>query len=459
MSSQIGHSNQLRASDDRTSGTNEHEQVTSSDDRTANDADTDAEQVKPSRTALVMTIAAVGIRVSAAIVLLIGPWVDEAAELAGWDIERFLAIAGESGRAWRDTAVEYPPGSVVVFELLERFSPRGAADLVTAHRFLVVIGLTADLMVAWLLHRRNERVGLTYLILGLPLVPMGLLRLDLVATLPAVAAVLLAIPPRATAERGSGAARAATSGGLVAIGAMIKLWPALLIPALWSTRRDRAAAAGIAGCAAATLAWLVWADAGLDPVRQVVDLRGATGWQLESIGGVVTALADAVGLRPLGPSEGVRLELNAFRVGTLRPWVVTVGRVVAVVAMAALAWRARRTVGRPNLQVFGAMMLGCVAALIVTSPLLSPQFVLWLTPWAALVAADDHHRPNLLPPGPVALTASITVTTGLVLTIFSPPDLADPVAATMLAVRNGLLLVVPISCWRWLGRTAPPSAA
>ena len=388
---------------------------------------------------------------------MVGPWVDEATELAGWDIERFLAIARDGGRAWRDAAVEYPPGSVIVFELLDRLSPSGAVGLVTAHRVLVLIALSADLAVAWLLHRRDRRAGLTYLLLGLPLVPMGLLRLDIVAALPAVAAVLLVTRPSPCPEPVNEPSRLTAAGALVAAGAMIKLWPALLIPALWSGRRERAAAAGIVAGALTTVWWLFWAGAGLDPIRQVVDLRGATGWQLESVGGVLTTLADAAGLRTLGPEEGVRLELNAFRIGTLIPWLVTVGRAVAVAAMAALAWRARRVASGPDLSVIAAVMLGCVAALVVTSPLLSPQFLLWLTPWAALLMADGHRQPASRLPAPVLLTAGATVLTGVALTIFGPPDLADPAAAAMLAVRNGLLIALPVSCWRWLGRNAPPS--
>lgn len=393
----------------------------------------------------------------AALALLVGPWADEAAELAGWDIERFLVIARESGRAWRDTAVEYPPGSVVVFELLDRLSPVGSGGVVAAHRLLIVLGLIVDLLVAWLLLRRDRRAGLAYLLLGLPLVPMGLLRLDLVATLPAVAAVLLVLRPAGPSGRERSGVRIAAAGGLVAVGATVKLWPALLIPALWSIRRERTAAAGIAAGALATALWLVWAGTGLDPISQVVDLRGATGWQLESVGGVATALADAVGVRPLGPAEGVRLELDAFRIGTLTPWVVTAGRALAVAAIAALAWRGRRATERSELPVAGAVMLGSVAALIVTSPLLSPQFLLWLTPWAALLMIDDQRPSTRRPPSPVVLTAGATILTGVALTIFGPPDLAHPLAATMLAVRNALLVVLPISCWRWLDRSAPPS--
>ena len=63
------------------------------------------------------------------------------------------------------------------------------------------------------------------------------------------------------------------------------------------------------------------------PVDQVLSLRGATGWHVESLVGALVALftdADAT------------LELNAYRIGTLRPTLVTLGRVGAVGAMAVL---------------------------------------------------------------------------------------------------------------------------
>ena len=173
-------------------------------------------------------------------------------------------------------------------------------------------------------------------------------------------------------------------------------------------------------------------------------------------GGVITSLGDATGVAPLDGRSGVRLELNAFRIGTLVPWMVTAGRLLAVMAIAALTWRARRTVGRHPAAVLGTVMTGGVAALIVTSPLLSPQFLLWLTPWAALVTVDGAEAADgsgRRVAAPVVLTGAATVVTGLVLALFGPPDLAHPVAAATLAVRNGLLLALPVSCWRWLGPT------
>ncbi len=406
----------------------------------------------------------------AALALIAGPWTDEVAELAGWDIERFLAIANDTGRAWRDRAVEYPPGSVVVFELLDRLSPSIPEGVVAAHRVLVVLMLAVDLAVARILGRYGLRAAATYLVLGLPLVPMGLLRLDLLATLAAMVAVAVAVAAGNGSRATTGPVNrpdrwsSALAGVLVAVGAMVKLWPALLVPALWAVRRERAAVAGVAAGLVLTLWWLLWADAGLSPVRQVIDLREATGWHVESLGGVATVLADVTGVRSLETGEEIRRELDAFRVGTLNSTMVMVGRILAVGAIAGLAWRARTPreeliVGRTpheELAVLGAVMTGSVAALLITSPLLSPQFLLWLTPWAALMIIDPGRRGV---PTPLVLTAAAATLTGAVLAVFGPPDLGHPVAAFVLAVRNLLLLALPVSCWRWLGRNDRGSSA
>ena len=376
-------------------------------------------------------ILAVAVRVAAAAVLVAGPWTNEPSELAGWDVARFQQLADEPGRPYADHEVEYPPGSVVLIEAL------AGGGVVRTHRLLVTLSLAVDLGVAALVQRLGgDRAAGAYLLLGLPLVPMGLLRFDLWAALAAVGAVAVAASST-TARRGTDVAVDIAVGVLVAAGALVKVWPALLVAGLWAVGRGRAAVASLVAMAAAGVAWLTWAGAGLDPVRQVLSLRGATGWHLESIPGSLVAL--------FGSSQP-ELQLDAFRIGHLDGRLVLAGRVVTLAVVAALAVgvrRSRRTVG--SVASDGAadrlalVMLGATGALIVTAPLLSPQFLLWLTPWAALQLTGG---PSDTARRLVALTAVVTVVTGVTLTVFGPPDVGQPLPALLLLGRDAALVAL-----------------
>ncbi|MEZ5409670.1 MAG: hypothetical protein R2761_16700 [Acidimicrobiales bacterium] len=405
-----------------------------------------------------LVILAVAVRVVAAAVLVAGPWTNEPSELGGWDVARFQQMADEPGRPWADHEVEYPPGSVVLIEAL------AGGGVVRTHRLLVGLSLAVDLGVAALVGRLGgERAAGTYLLLGLPLVPMGLLRFDLWAALAAIGALAVAAAtasssPTADDRPGRPGTRRALPmplpalaadvavGLLVAAGALVKVWPALLVAALWAGRRGRAAAASLAAMAVSGAAWLAWAGAGLDPVRQVLSLRGATGWHLESIPGSLVAL--------FGSSQP-ELQLDAFRIGHLDPRVVLAGRVLTLGVVAILAVGVRRhRVGRgadaseagPGGPAgLALVMLGATAALVVTAPLLSPQFLLWLTPWAALqsggtpVGAGDRGDDRRML---VLLTAVATTVTGATLTVFGPPDVGRTVPALLLLGRDVALVAL-----------------
>ncbi len=382
-----------------------------------------------------LIILAVAVRVVAAAVLVAGPWTDEASELAGWDVARFQQMADEPGRPYTDHEVEYPPGSVVLIEAL------AGGGVVRTHRLLVTLSVAVDLGVAALVWRLGgDRAAGAYLLLGLPLVPMGLLRFDLWAALAATGALAVAASPSARTrsptaggDRGHatpqipGLAADIAAGVLVAAGALIKVWPALLVAALWAAGRGRAAAASLAAMVVAGAAWLTWAGAGLEPARQVLSLRGATGWHLESIPGSLVALLGSA--RP-------ELQLDAFRIGHLDPRLVLAGRVITVGVTAALAagMRRGRWAAAPQAARWGLVMLGATAALIVTAPLLSPQFLLWLTPWAALQLGTDKRL--------VVLTGVATTMTGATLAVFGPPDVGRPLPALLLLGRDAALLAL-----------------
>ncbi len=382
-------------------------------------------------------MVAIVIRVVAIGVLLLGPWTDEATELSGWDAERFQEIADRDAAAWVDQPIEYPPGSVALFDLI------AGDDVVSTNRAIIVVSAIAEVAGTALLWRRfGARAAKGFTILGLPLVPMGYLRLDLVVTIiAAAAAVALVSGPHKSGR--TGRLGQAAFAALVVIGAMIKLWPALLIMGAVGIGRRSAALFTAALGALAGLIWLGVVGDGLEPLDQVLSLRGATGWHLESLPGALIALVD---------DGEPRLELNAFRIGTISDPLVLVGRALAVLMTIALAVAAAAHSGERGLPVrrLGLVMLGSVAALMITAPLVSPQFVLWLTPWGALLLVDrgdggpEDDEPAL--DRPLWLLAAAVVLTGFTLTAFGPANLAQTVPALLLTVRNLALLAIAPAC-------------
>lgn len=373
----------------------------------------------------------VAIRVLAALALLFGPWSDEATDLSGWDVERFQAIAEAEGQPWIDHEVEYPPGSVMVIEALAR------NDVVGTHRVLIAASLMVDLGLAALIGRcAGRRAAAAYLVIGLPLVPAGLMRFDLwAAGLAAIAALALRAGHR-DRDVGDGTdsvpvATIAVFALAVVAGAMVKIFPALLIPVAVATGRVRhAVAASILGLAAG-IAWLAYAGwAGPD---QVLSLRGVTGWHVESVPGSLSVLFGS------GPDAGVgaaRLEANAYRIGELNDAVVLAGRLLTLAVIAGLGWLAHTSHAARRSEL---MMLGSVAALLVTAPLLSPQFLLWLTPWAAFLVDDRRARPALIS---VAVAVVLTAAT---LGVFGPPGIDQIGPSVLLLSRSAALIVAVIT--------------
>jgi hypothetical protein len=275
----------------------------------------------------------------------------------GADISRFRAIGRAHGIPYRDYAVEYPIALVGLCKLIVLVAPGRAAF----GRVVVWLACACDLAIAAVLARTWGRfAALWYLVVALPLAPLLAVRVDLLATFVAVVAL-------ARWHRGR---RADAAGGLV-LGAAFKLWPAALLPWLFGAARrsERPALArwtlGVAGPIAAL--WL--ALDGLSGPRQVFTYRGARGWEIESTVGAV--------LRALHAGT-VQYRQGAYRIGA-SPHAVTVALALAGGALALwAAWRGGRQ------QHLGRAWIASVGALMVTSALLSPQFVIWIVPAAAI---------------------------------------------------------------------------
>jgi hypothetical protein len=253
-------------------------------------------------------------------------------------------------------------------------------------------------------------VARRYLALGTPLLVFIYRRTDLLA-------VALAVAGAAAVERG----RERRGGTLFAASILTKLWPVGVIPALMVQRRVRAVRTTIVVLAAGVGTWVL--VGGPDAVRQVLTLRGARGWELEStVGAIVWPLTGEY-----------RYEQGANRTGVIPAWAPVALAVLLLAGLVAVWWKAR-SAGDP----FGAPALAAVATLMVLSPVLSPQYLVWLVPWAAIASVDAGRL--------VRLAAVPIVITGTFMTLwYLDVAIGRPANQAVMIARNVTLLVVPLA--------------
>ncbi len=438
----------------------------------------------------------VAARLVMALVLLIDvpdPWT---ASFLNSDMTRYREIATAPGRPHQDFPVEYPPVLYAAIEVLAQGAQQpsdatpnaeslgaGSATGVTEgdiQRRLIVVALVVDLAIAGVLGWGfGARATKRYLLFGLPLVLSGMtyLRLDLLP-------VLFAAMGLAVHKRG----RPTAAGLLWVLGAFTKLWPGVLLGILVAERRWRAlAVAGSAG-AIGLVGWQSWG--GPDAFNQVLGMRGAGGWQVESLpGSIALAFGDGV----------TRIESGAWRVGEASSVVRLVLGVAGVVAVVG-PWLLARRHREPHLVTASAGMVA-VTGLLVTAPLLSPQFVNWLLPMIAIVpalaprtdavaapvaplaelpaedsASDRRDGPSQpsgadgaswwkgwsvrsAPTGVAGLDVCawiVMIFTLLVCASYDEMLAREPSAIVVLLVRNGALVALAIVGYRHLARSSTP---
>ena len=278
------------------------------------------------------------------------------------DIHRFYTIATHTGTPYRSFEVEYPPLMLGAIKLLDSSSIPDATAATMWTQLLLDLSVAVLLAWGW-----GKRAGLAYLILGAPFIvyPFLYLRLDLLSVALAVGGLAL------VRHR-----RPALGGVSLALACFAKVWPVLIVPSLLVRRSWRALAAFVGVGAAGMVAWVAWA--GTNGLTQVVSMRGATGWEIESTVGAVVRLTG---------NYHVRLNRGAWRIGIVPSWanLILAGLcLVTVVVVWAFASR-----WRPHgaLVLDGVAVIGAIGAFLIFSPLLSPQFMIWIVPFAAIAAA------------------------------------------------------------------------
>ena len=333
--------------------------------------------------------------------------ISESANPAG-DFDRYYAIATSPGRAYVDYQVEHPVGTLLVFKLLAQL-PGGRRSFGLA---IVVLDAIADAIVIGALWR-GWGIGAAAAGGALAVPVLGLLfnRVDAWPTAAAVVAVAAWRRDRPIAL-----------GGALTIGAAFKLWPLVLATLMvvpWRGRRSVVAMAAFAATAAVLGGGAVWL-AGSNGVLQVLTFRGATGWQIESLVGSLLHLADR---------QTLRIESGSWRIGRMDAAVSIAMFLAAAPICVWSSWRGAR------LNRVGAGWLASVSSLLVLSALLSPQYVIWLAPAAAVAWVEGDKRLTVL-------TASAILLTQIFWSFYGRVIDSELPAMLTVVVRNGLLIAL-----------------
>lgn len=331
---------------------------------------------------------------------------------------------------------QYPPGAalVLVMPLLA-----GVAGYATAFvLFMAACDAAITRMLLALGRRHGSRLGLWAWLLAMPwLREYPMLRFDLVPALLAVAA--LAVLAR----------RPALLGLLAGAGALVKAWPVIVLAAEWRPRRVL-----VATVLAATtfLGGIGIAGALLGPQGGALDNQAGRGLQTESVAATpwhVEAIADGrlAELR-YGSGASEIADPRAEQVADSLRWAT-----LAAAAVLGAWWALRMVLLRRDPLALGHLasaaagidlvFVGVLLAM-VTSRVLSPQFMVWLLAVAAVALCARDTRMHV----PAWLVLAATILTFGVLRF---PE--------ALVVRNALLVAASVAGLVQLLRMLAPSAA
>lgn len=338
-----------------------------------------------------------------------------------------------------DDMWQYPPGAGIVFAIAALI---GSNPVVA----FALIALACDLatLAVLAIAGRRRRVGFdaawAWVIGALLVGPVWLARFDVIPTLAAVVALVLI-------------ARPALSGAAAAAGALLKVWPGIMLIALPRRSLPRGILGFVVMGAAILAGVMLWASGGVSFLGE----QGARGLQVESVGAlpfmVWNVFADV-------PTE--------FRFGAMEvdlPVTIPLGLAITLTGFAVLGvLGVLRLLGRLETSAPADVALVALLVSIVTSRVLSPQYDVWIVGVAAVIFLDPRTRMRVVV---WLLVPSILVTQVIYPFAYGSFLIGDWWAVLLQVVRIGLLLaatgtglyVVLRQAWRPNLTPAPPPAA
>ncbi|MGW0863935.1 glycosyltransferase 87 family protein [Streptomyces sp. NPDC002611] len=328
-----------------------------------------------------------------------------------------------------DVTWQYPPAAALAI-----LSPALLPFLHYATAFFVLVCVT-DLIVLALLMYAGRRPGKTLRgawvwVVGVPLLgPTVYSRYDVMVTAVAMAALL------------AGARHPKTMGALAAFGALLKVWPAMLL--LAARRRSAWVSALVTGIAV-TGAFALVMPGGF----AFLTFQRDRGTEVESLGALVFHIARHFGWRG-------EVRLNYGSIEFLGPYVSEVSTAALFLTGAAFGWLVlwRLLARRFEEHTLADAAFVAVLMFTTTSRVISPQYMVWLVGLAAVCLCFPGSRMRL-PVGLVLVACFVTVLEFPL--YFANVVASDGLGITLLFLRNGLLVVATLLAARALWKATVP---
>jgi hypothetical protein len=345
--------------------------------------------------------------------------------------EDWSGLLGPHHALPNEEAWQYPPGAAFLM-LLPRLGWGSFSDSFVVT--MLVFDLIGLVLLARLARREGSEVGVWVWLLAMPMLrALPVLRFDLVPTVIAIGALVI-IHRRPT-----------WFGALAGIGAMIKAWPIALLFGEWDRRRLLLACAGTAAAIGVVFAISAIAFDGdqLDFLKE----QNGRGLQVEAVASLPWHLNQYV----TGEEPHTALRFRAWEIESggadtiagLLKWL----SLAALVAAGAWWWARARGIrhGREDLadpDVSRDFVFTVVLLLVVTSRVLSPQYMIWLLGLAAVVLtakAGALRRPAWMVVAAAVVTASAYGPLGTYNSTYNPYG-----SPFIMLIRNAALLIAAI---------------
>ncbi|HUR74665.1 MAG TPA: glycosyltransferase family 87 protein [Sporichthya sp.] len=261
--------------------------------------------------------------------------------------------------------------------------------------------------------------------------PIGYGRYDLIVTGVAVSGLVLLV--RADANPIGDRGRRWAGGGLLAFGAMLKIWPALLLLCAGPGRRWReaGAAAVVTGALILVGFWVTMPNA-----LSFLDAQGGRGIEVESIAALPFHVASHHGW------DGY-VGLNYGSMEYLGPHVNLAAKLCLIASVLAFGWLVfwRLTARTWQESTSADAALVGVLLFVVTSRVISPQYMVWMVGLGAVCALNFGARGTSVMRLPVGMVLVATALSCLEYPYWFDELLnAERGAVLLVTVRNVLLL-------------------